>query len=739
MRMPAVSPLTFTPVLTPRLARGLRRGLSGLALLAAATAMLPAQGQVGAAARGKAPVTVNFVNADIEAVTRAFAAMIERQIAVDPRVKGTITVYSEQPQSIGAAYQNYLAALRGLGFAVVDAGGLLKVVPEADAKLQTSTVSIGEVSPRGDQVITQIFSLQYENPNNLVAVLRPLISANNTINASPSSQSLVITDYAENLKRIAKIIAALDHPASTDIEIIPLEHVAAADIVQLVQRLSDGSGGVAVPGVAAGGATTVMADSRTNSLIVKAPNAARLATVLANIMKLDRPMPGGGVPGAPGMWVVHLKNADATRLATVLRAAFGAVGGISGGTTGSAGAGATGLAQALAARAAPATPGATPTLAGAAGSAATAPVSATEQPSTGGFIQADPASNSLVITAPEPLYRQVRAMIDQLDQRRAQVYIESMIVEVAGGDAADVGFQWLGVLGASGSGSLQAAQSMTTSASPSIVDINTGLVSGSLNLGDGLNVGLVRRIAGVTSLSALLRLLQSQTSTNVVSTPNLITLDNEEAKIVVGENVPFITGQFTNTGTGTTNPFQTIERKDVGITLRIKPQIGEGGAIRMQLYQEQSAVKNTTAAGTSNAGPSTTKRSIEGTVTVDDGQILVLGGLIEDNFTTTQSKVPLLGDLPVVGALFRSETRERKRTNLMVFLRPIVMRDGESAHRFSMDRYDEIRARQQSSQPKPNVALPIDSAPVLPPAASAPGRPLPTAPLQGTPGQPVAP
>ena len=279
---------------------------------------LPVQGQPTASRRSAAPVTVNFVNADIEAVSRAFAAMINRQIAVDPRVKGTMTVYSEQPQSVAEAYQGFLSALRGLGFAVVDSGGLLKVVPEADAKLQTSTVSVGEVARKGDQVITQIFTLRYENPNNLVAVLRPLISANNTINASPGNNSLVITDYAENLQRIAKIIAALDQPAASDIEVIALEHVVAGDIAAIVQRLADGTPTVAVPGMAAGGATTVLADARSNSLIVRTGNAAKLAAVRAVVAKLDRPVLGEGVPGAPGMWVVHLKNADATRLATVL-------------------------------------------------------------------------------------------------------------------------------------------------------------------------------------------------------------------------------------------------------------------------------------------------------------------------------------------------------------------------------------------------------------------------------------
>jgi general secretion pathway protein D len=304
-----------------------------------------------------------------------------------------------------------------------------------------------------------------------------------------------------------------------------------------------------------------------------------------------------------------------------------------------------------------------------------------------------------------------------------------MIVEVAPSDSADFGFQWQGLLGKSGDRfGLVAGTNFGASGRPSIIDINTSAAQGQVNLGQGLNLGLLSVINGVTSLAAVARMLQSQSDTNIISTPNLITLDNEEAKIVVGENVPFITGQFTSTGTGTTNPFQTIERKDVGITLRIKPQIGEGGAVRMQIFQEQSSVKETTAAGTSNAGPSTTKRSIENTVVVDDGAILVLGGLIEDRFVTTRSKVPLLGDIPVIGALFRSESRERRRTNLMVFLRPVVVRDADSAGRLSVDRYDQIRAQQQRAQPAPSVVMPINESPVLPPLSPAPAPAPATAP-----------
>jgi general secretion pathway protein D len=627
-------------------------------------------------------------------------AMLNRQMLVDPRVKGSITVYSEIPLTVREAYLNYLASLRGLGFTVVENAGLLKVVPEADAKLQAGTVSIGE-SPaqRGDQILTQIFRLNHENPNNLVAILRPLISPNNTINANPGSNSLVITDYADNLNRIGKIIAALDQPAASDIEVVQLKHGVAADLAPLVQRLADG-GGQAIPGVpvTASNAVAVIADSRSNSLIVRSANSAKQAQVRSIIDKIDRPTQGGGPAGM--VWVVHLKNAEATKMAQVLRAAF--AGGAGGGSAGSA----------------PTTSVTAPAGGAAGASPATAPVQASQGPSTGGFIQADPSTNSLIITAAEPLYRQVRSMIDQLDTRRAQVYIESLIVEVSGENAADFGFQWQGVIGKDGDKNIGViGTNLPGARTPSIIDITAGAIrDGTVTVGAGLNIGLIRDFGGQYALAAIAQFLQTQNNANIMSTPNLITLDNEEAKIVVGRNVPFITGQFTNTGTGggAVNPFQTVERKDVGITLRIKPQIGESGTVRMTIFQESSDVI-AQATGTTNAGPTTSKRSIESNVLVDDGAILVLGGLIEDRFEDNKTKVPLLGDIPVLGALFRSESRTKRRTNLMVFLRPIVMRSADDANRLTLDRYDLIRSQQKDAQPPPNFVLPVGDSPVLPP------------------------
>lgn len=681
-----------------------------------------------ATARNRAPVTLNFVNAEIEGVARAMAAILDRQVLVDPRVKGQITLYSEQPMSPNEAYLNFLAALRGQGFAVVEVGGLLKVVPEADAKLQTGTVSVGAPTRTGDQILTQIFRLQHENANNMVTVLRPLISPNNTINANPNNNSLVITDYADNLQRLAKIIAAMDTAGATDVDVIPLQHAVAADLAATVQRLAEGGPtGVSVPGAppTASGAVSVVADSRTNSLLVRAPTAAKLATVRALVDKLDRPGMGGA--GGSNIYVVYLKNADAVRMAQVLRAAF-ASGASTGGPGGAAGGGggATGgqspLSQA--------------NLGNLGGNAntgmsaqAAAPVSQTQAPSTGGFIQADPATNALIITAPEPMYRQLRAVIEQLDARRAQVYVETMLIEVNATKAADLGFQWQGLIGKQGDSTGIIGGTNFGTGGNNLLNLSIAAATGDATVlpAAGLNIGLIKRYGGVYTLGALARFLETNADGNILSTPNLVTLDNEEAKIVVGQNVPFVTGSFSNTGgTGAINPFQTIERKDVGITLRVKPQIGENGTVRMTIYQEASSVVNQNVSkgvADATAGLVTNKRSIESAVVVEDGDILVLGGLMQDQFQNNRDQVPGLGNVPVLGGLFRSENRTRTKNNLMVFIRPVVMRGPEQANQLSLDRYDVIRAMQKDAQPEPRMLLPVNEGPLVPPMRAPQPRP----------------
>ncbi len=673
------------------------------------------------------PVTLNFNNADIEAVARTMASITGRNIVVDPRVKGTVNLSTERPVSPQAAYNQFLATLRLAGFTVVDSAGLLKVVPEADAKLQGGPVSVDQ-PPGGGQMVTQIFRLNYENAANLVPVLRPLISPNNTINVSPGTNALIITDYADNLQRIARIIAALDLSNTTDVEVIPLQHALAADLAPVVQRLVDAGGGTgavaAVPGATdTSGRTTVIPEVRSNSLIVRSGNAARLGLVRSVVERLDRPSsqnPMGNI------YVVYLKNAEATRLATTLRAAMAGMGSGSGGGAGGA------ASMPVSAPASPATgmgaggafggSGGTGTMSGGP-SPATAAITPAAQPQTGGQIQADPATNALIITAPEPQYRQIRAVIERLDSRRAQVFVESLIAEVNADKAAEFGIQWQNILGSVSNGTFGVLGTNFTIGGANIISLATGAERGTTVPSPGINIGAVREVNGTHVLTALARFLESHADGNVLSTPNLLTLDNEEAKIVIGQNVPFVTGQYTNAnvgaGGGSVNPFQTIERKDVGLTLRVRPQISENGTVKMQIFQEVSSVQ----AGSVNSasGLITNKRSIESNVVVDDGSIVVLGGLLQDEYSGNEQRVPGLGSVPILGNLFRSEARNRRKTNLMVFLRPVVLRDASASDQISLDRYDLMRVQQQNAQPRPSSVLRgVEGAPVMPESPKAP-------------------
>jgi general secretion pathway protein D len=647
--------------------------LGAMLLLAGCTVWAQKQGEA---------ITLNFVGADIEAVARTMGIITGRTMVVDPRVKGVLNLSSDKPLAPAMAYNQFLAALRLQGFAVVESSGISRLVPEAEAKMQTAVVSVAPSGVTGNQIVTTIFPLQHESANNLVTILRPLISPNNTINVNPGNNSLVITDYAENLQRLARIIAALDLPNATDVEVIPLKHALAADLAVLVARLTQTVGG------AGGGQgqqdtsyrTAIVAEPRSNSLILRAANPARLALVKSLVERLDTPT---SKEAAGNIYVVYLKNADAVKLAATLRAA-------------------------LSASPAPAT-------AAPAGGNPAAAAAATAQPSTGGQIQADPATNSLVITAPEPQYRQLRAVIDQLDARRAQVFVESLIAEVNADKAAEFGIQWQGALGKNGNQNIGVLGTNFGAGGNNIITLATGAAAGTTTPGTGLNLGIVNQTNGVYVLGFLARFLQSTGDGNILSTPNLLTLDNEEAKIVIGQNVPFITGSFTNStsgSNGTVNPFQTIERKDVGLTLRVRPQISENGTIKLAIFQEVSSVQASSV--NSATGLITNKRSIESNVLVDDGAIVVLGGLLQDEYAGNQDKVPGLGDVPLFGNLFKSESRSRKKTNLMVFLRPVVVRDAAALDGLSIDRYESMRSGQRDAQPQANPLVPVDSAPVLP-------------------------
>nr|WP_292937311.1 type II secretion system secretin GspD [Noviherbaspirillum sp.] len=651
--------------------------------------------------------TLNFVGADIESVIKAIGHYTRTTFVIDPRVKGTINLVSEKPVTKPQAMELLASALRLQGFAMVKIDGYTKVVPEADAKLQAGPTRPTDV--RGDQIATQIFRLNYESANNLVQVLRPLISPNNTINVNPGNNSIVITDYADNLKRLGRIIAALDTPAVGDLDVVPVRYAIATDLATTVNRLVEQSAGP-VPGGAAG-TMSVLADSRTNSLIVRAPSVARSNLAKSLIAKLDQPT---AQPG--NVHVVYLRNADAVRLAQTLRAVVA-----SDSSTQQAG---TSAQQPQQQAQQPGFAMGQQGQQGQLGQGSLSPSSPTPTalPTGGpaGFIQADPATNALIITANESVYRNLRAVIDQLDARRAQVYVESLIVEVTADKAAEFGIQWAGLTGdATSDYRLGIASGFGQGGNNLIAQAVSKATTGNpIAPSNGINVGIFKQVNGSLTLGALARALESEGNANILSMPNLITLDNEEARIIVGQNVPFITGTFTTAASGAQNPFQTIERRDVGLSLRVRPQVSEGGTVKMAIYQETSNIQTTSKA----SDIVTNKRSIETNVLVDDGEIIVLGGLIEDKASDNEEKVPGLGDIPVVGNLFKYRTRSGNKTNLMVFLRPTVIRTSEQSNNVASDRYDFIRNIQMNTQQAPSAVLPNVNVPVLPPMQN--GRPV---------------
>jgi general secretion pathway protein D len=623
-----------------------KRGSAARSLLAAClmSLALPAMAATG-------PVMLNFVNAEIDSVVRAMGQITGKNFLLDPRVKGTINISSVKPVSADLAYQILISSLRMQGFTAVEGKGVVKIVPEADAKQHYSETYGKVVKKGGDQVVTQVYPLQHATAAQLVGVLRPLVAPNNAVSAYPGSNTLVITDYADNLKRISEIIEAIDRPNEAEFNIIKVKHLSAIELAQQLSRLFAEPTGA--PAQAGGTSLLIAADARSNSLLVRTDNQGKLETLRAMVAQLDAPS-----VGMSNLQVIHLRNADATKLAETLRAM------------------AAGEARAAAA---PTAPGAAP---------------ATSGGTAGGVtILADASSNSLVINAPDHLYNSLRAVIDKLDAQRAQIFIEALIVEVTSDKAADLGVQWMAPI-AEGGGTALVAGSVfndaTAAAGKNLLSLNSRAVLPS----PGLTVGMLQRITvggqTITGMTALARALQSDSDANVLSTPNLLTLDNEEAKIVIGQNVPFLTGSYAQTGgttTATVNPFQTIERKDVGLTLKVKPQVSEGGTIKLQILQEVSSVRD----ASNSAGIITNKRSIETTVLVGDGEAIVLGGLIQDDVQNGVDKVPGLGDIPLLGSLFRSETRKRTKTNLMVFLRPVVVRTPESMSELTQGRYDYIR------------------------------------------------
>lgn len=617
-------------------------------------------------------MTLNFVNADLEAVVRAIGHYTGRTFVVDPRVKGTLNLVSEAPMSRQQALSALTTALRLQGFAIVESEGVSRVIPEAEAKFQGGRVETSRI-PAGipaDQVMTHVFRLRYESVANVLPVIRPLVPPNNPVTAYPATNSLIVTDFADNLRRIEQVLAAIDIAPEPDTEVIALKNAIASDLAVIVMRLAEQSGLNADPKQK----VTVLADPVTNSLLVRSGSAASMLTVRGLLEKLDQ-----ATPADQGVYVVALKNMEATELAKTLQQIR--------------------LDDPVRGRMQPVV---------APGQAQTSPA----QGGAGPVIVADAPTNSLVITASDGAYRQLRSVLDQLDVRRAQVFIEVLLVEVTSDQAAEFGIQWMAGLDQLDGGT-------TVAGGTNFGGPTQNIVSGAQNLGNlgrGLNIGVVRGqvtipgLGTITNLAALARALETQANANILSTPNILTLDNEEAIFVVGQNVPFITGQFLpQTGGATVTPFQTIERQDVGLTLRVKPQVSEGGAIKLAIYQEISSVQERDTA----AGIITNKRSLETNVLVEDGSIVVLGGLIQEQLDTVVERVPVLGSIPILGHLFRYETRRKQKTNLMLFLRPHIVRDDSGVRVLTADRYDYMRGLQAVTQTTPHFALPDMTGPVL--------------------------
>ncbi|WP_345531422.1 type II secretion system secretin GspD [Viridibacterium curvum] len=623
-------------------------------------------------------VSLNFNAAEIDTVIRAIGKITGRNFLIDPRVKGTINIVTSRPVNKAMVSPILLSALRLQGFTAVEEGRLTKIVPEADAKLHAVPTGQHDApATSGDRIVTEIFQIKHESATQLVQVVRPLVTPNNTVSVYPANNSLVVTDYADNVTRIRRIIESIDVPAN-DSQVIPVQNASAVDLATMVTKLINESGTTEPSQKVA-----IVADARTNSLLIRSSSPSRLQAVRSLIAQLDQ-------TGSLGnLRVVYLKNGDAVKIAQTLRA-------ISATDANTQNQQNQQQQQQAAAR----------TSTGGQGNSGPSTFSANIN---GALIYADTSTNSIVINAPDALYNSLRGIIDQLDRRPAQIYVEALIAEVSAERTSEFGIQW---------------NSATPNSGKTTVFGGTNFQSGGKNIlalsvdpttaATGMNLAIGGGAAGsILNMAMLARLLEQDANTNILSTPSLVTVDNEEAKIVVGRNVPFVTGSFTNSASGASNPFQTFERKDVGLTLKIKPQITEGGSVRLVINQEASSVLSTSA----TSGPVTSKRSLDSTVIVDDGAFLALGGLIEDSSTGTIEKVPLLGDIPFLGRLFRYDTRNRSKTNLVIFLRPVILRTAEDAANVTGSRYDYVIGRQQLMEKtdKPGLLQSQPSEPGLPP------------------------
>jgi general secretion pathway protein D len=605
-------------------------------------------------------VTLNLKDVEIGTLINTVSELTGKNFVVDPRVKGRVTVVSSTPLNKDEIYQIFLSILDVHGFATIPSGNVIKIVPDVKAKSESIPTQSGKINLKGDQVVTRIIRVRNVSAAQLVPILRPLIPQQGHLAAYPSTNVLLLIDRADNVDRVAKIINRIDQVSDSDIEIIPLKHASATEIVRVMTGLTQSGG----KPKAEGDDIRFIADERTNSILLSGETSARLR-YSALIAHLDTPLESGGYTR-----VIYLRYAKAKDMVTVL----------------------SGVSKTLEQEVKGQTKG---------GSGLGPNIS----------IQADESSNALVITAPNEIFRSLQRVVEQLDIRRAQVLVEAIIAEVTLDKTRQLGVQWLvdGTPGGKG-----AVGAINFGGDSNISNIAATIDSGGVpSIGDGVFIGVGRFESSTVNFAAVLQALSNDADSNILSTPSLVTLDNQQAEIIVGENVPFVTGEYSSTsGTSSSvNPFRTIQRQDVGLTLRVTPQINEGDAIKLDIEQEVSNVIPS-AAGASDL--TTSKRSIKTTVMVEDGRTIVLGGLIDDTLQQTNQRVPLLGDIPLLGRLFRYDSTTKKKRNLMVFLRPVIMRDAATESNVTEGKYTYMRA-QQIEQMQKGVSLLDDSVtPVLP-------------------------
>jgi general secretion pathway protein D len=628
--------------------------------------------------------TLNMKDADIEALIATVSEITGKNFIVSPTVQGKVTVVSARPMKPDEIYDVFLSVLRVHGYAAVPAGSMIKIVPEAMAQQDGESGVDGTRQHAPDELITQIVPVKHVSAAELVPILRPLMPQGGQLIAHPSSNTLVVSDRAGNVERLVGIIQRIDTSADAEVEVIPLAHANAAEIARTLTLLADDKS--APPGEA----QRVFADTRTNSILLSGAKAGRLK-MRALVAHLDSPIDNGG-----DTQVIYLRYANAKDLVPILQGVASTLSGI-----------------------------APPT---AAKGSAEGSASGAASPAT---IQAHVENNALVISAPPAIFRSLAAVVRQLDVRRAQVLIEAVVAEVADQTASEIGVQWQLPFKTNRNGSINDSVIGGTNFTGNNPGTNIiAAAQNPLGVGNGFNLGYVNgtiTLGGhqILQLGALVTALQGDGKSNILSTPSVLTLDNQEAEIKVAQEVPFLTGQYTtnalgsqtttNNGTtttsGITNPFQTIERKDVGLVLKVTPHINEGDTVRMDLHQE---VSNLLPPVQGAVDLVTNKREVTTSVLVADDSLLVLGGLIDNQLKDNDQKVPVLGDIPLLGNLFRYRTNGRSKTDLMVFLHPRILRDAATEAAVSSEKYNYMRTEQLQHREESWPLTPPSQRPVLP-------------------------